>query len=126
MFKKIAIVAGLLSALSAQADIRVLAQLDVTQNAQTKQIHFDTEIVERDYYGITILHDAIGRLGIRVIDISDELVTVEFFIEDAEGNLISKPTCKCAWDKPVSVTIGVKKEGEVIEQVALTVTLSRI
>ncbi len=126
MFKRIVAVAGLLSALSAQADMRILAQLDVTQNAQTKQINFDTEIPEHDYYGITTLHDAIGRLGIRVIDVSDTIVTVEFFIEDAEGNLISNPTCGCTWDKPASVTIGVKKEGEVIEQVALTVTLSRI
>ena len=126
MFKRIALATSLLSAFAAHADIRLVAQLDLTQDGQTKQINFDTEIPKNHYRGTTILHDVLGRLGIRVIGISDEVAAVEFFIEDAEGNVISNPTCVCEWDKPVSVTIGVKKEGAIVEHVALTVTLSRI
>jgi hypothetical protein len=126
MFKKIFLTAGLLSAALSQADMRVVAQLDITRDTKTKHVDFDTVISEQHYSGLTTLYDGEAyKLSIKGIGISGDVATLEFLIEDAEDNCISSPTIGCTWDQQASVKIGAHKAGEVIEQVVLTVTVSR-
>lgn len=127
MFKKIYLFASLLAVTVAEADVRIAAHLDVSHNDQVTQVDFDEIIPESHYAGVTTFYSESGyRLGVRIVGISDTIVTIELFVEDANGDVIYNPTLVCTWDVQASTQIGIRHyENRVDELIALTITVSR-
>lgn len=126
MLKKMILAPALLLALSAYADVRVVGQINVTRNAQTRAFDFDAIISEQNYDSATTLcTDAVGKLDVKVIATSDDEATLEFSAIDAEGNVVSNPVLRCAWDVEASVSIGKQRDGVVIDETAIIATVSR-
>jgi hypothetical protein len=128
MFKKIYLFASLLAVTAVQADVRIAAHLDVSHNGQVTHVDFDNLIIPENHYaGITTFYSESGyRLGVRIVGISDTVVTVELFVEDANSELLYNPTLACTWDVQASTQIGIRHyEKKVDELIALTITVSR-
>lgn len=126
MFKKMICASALLLTLSAYADVRVAGHITVTRNAQAEQYNFDALLPENDCDAVTTLcSDAIGKLDVKVLVVSDENVTLEFFATDAEGNVVRNPVLVCSWDVEASVSIGTTRHEIVTDEIAITATASR-
>lgn len=128
MFKKISFL-SLLAVTVAQADLRIAAHLNVSHNdRRVVQADFDNVISKNHYVGIsTSYSESRYGLGVRIIGISDTIVTVELFVEDAHRKLIYNQTLACTWDTPVSITSGTRDyEARIDELIELTITVSQM
>lgn len=126
MIKKMILLSLVAVAVTAQATVRVAGRLGVVLDQHSKKVPFDTTISTKNYNSVTTLYANAGcTLSAKVIGVSGITATVQLYMIDAHNNVVASPVVVCTLGEQTLFEVDTYEAGDIVEQVAIELTVSR-